>query len=231
MENSTDELKCFLKFLSKWDNNCTSVESLQWGDPWCLKESKGNICECLIQVLRVQKTWWVRLYFIWSGSIPKSNETTEEAKDMLCVDTYPLWHLNFLGSSTHDEMWALEMRYTHIWILDYAVIAKCYVDAADEKNLLPIHRNIRYDWNAFVIFQKVISNPPEIFSFLCPSGDCHLHPCIFIRWGNNSFHMLREWKLPHRPFLTHVADHTFSLGDRVSHSGVNFRFCNGMSRE
>lgn len=60
---------------------------------------------------------------------------------MLCVDTYPLWHLNFLGSSSHDEMWALEMRYTHIWILGYAVIAKCYVDAADEKNL-PVHGNI-----------------------------------------------------------------------------------------
>lgn len=173
----------------------------------------------------------VRLYFIWSGSVPKSNETTEEAKDMLCVDTYPLWHLNFLSSSTHHEMWASEMRYTHIWILDYAVIAKCYVDAADEKNLHPIHGNIHYDWNEFVFLQNVISNRPEIFSFLCPSGDCHLHPCIFIRRGNNSFHMLREWKLPHRPFLTHVADHTFSLGDRVSHSGVNFMFCNGMSRE
>lgn len=162
MENSTDELKCFLKFLSKRDNNCTSVESLQWGDPSCLKESKGNICERLIQMLRVQKTWWARLYFIWSGSVPKSNETMEEAKDTLCVDTYPLWHLNFLGSSAHREMWVSEMSYTHIWILAYAVIAKCYVDAADEKNLLPIHGNICYDRNAFV-FQNVISNPPEFF--------------------------------------------------------------------
>lgn len=231
MENSTDELKCFLKFLSKRDNNCTSVESLQWGDPSCLKESKGNICECLIQMLRVQKTWWVRLYFIWSGSVPKSNETMEEAKDTLCVDTYPLWHLNFLGSSAHREMWASEMSSTHIWILAYAVIAKCYVDAADEKNLLPIHGNICYDRNAFVFFKMWLAIHQSFFSFLCPAGDCHLHPCIFIMWGNNSFHMLREWKWPHRPFLTHVADHTFSLGDRVSHSGVNFTFCNGMSRE
>lgn len=81
---------------------------------------------------------------MWSGSVPKSNEITEEAKDMLYVDTYPLWHLNFLGSSTHHEMWASETRYTHIWILDYAVIAKRDVDAADEKNLLPMHGNIHY---------------------------------------------------------------------------------------
>lgn len=165
-------------------NNCTSVESLQWGDPSCLKESKWNICECLIQMLRVQKTWWVRLYFIWSGSVPKSNETTEGAKDKLYVDTYPLRHLNFLGSSTHHEMWASEMRYTRIWILYYTVIAKCYVDAADEKNLLPIHRNTCYDWNAVVFFKTWLAiHQRFFFSFLCPYGDCHLHPWIFIMWG------------------------------------------------
>lgn len=27
-------------------------------------ESKGNICECLVQKLRVQKTWGARLYFL-----------------------------------------------------------------------------------------------------------------------------------------------------------------------
>lgn len=133
------------------------------GDPSCLKESKGNICECLIQMLRVQKTWWARLYFIWSGSVPKSNESTEEAKDMLYVDTYPLWHLNFLGSSAHHEMWVSEMSYTHIWILAYAVIAKCYVDAADKKNLLPIHGNIRYDRNAFVFFKMWLAIHQSFF--------------------------------------------------------------------
>lgn len=180
MENSADELKCFLKFLSKWDNNCTSAESLQWEDPSCLKESNENICECLIQVLRVQKTCWVRLYFIWSGSVPKSNETTEEAKDMLYVDTYPLWHLNFLGSSTHHEMWASEMRYTDIWILDYVVIAKRDVDAADEKNLLPIHGNIHYDWNAFVFFKKWLAIHQNFFFIFVsmwglPPTSLHFH--------------------------------------------------------
>lgn len=213
MENSTDELKCFLKFLSKWDNNCTSVESLQWEDPSCLKESNGNICECLIQVLRVQKTCWVRLYFMWSGSVPKSNEITEEAKDMLYVDTYPLWHLNFLGSSTHHEMWASETRYTHIWILDYAVIAKRDVDAADEKNLLPMHGNIHYYWNAFAFFKNWLAIHQNFFFFRVHVGIATYilafslceEIIVFICWENENYliglfwHM---WQIIPSPLVT-----------------------------
>lgn len=64
---------------------------------------------------------------------------------MLYMAAYPLWHLNFLGNSTHHEMSASEMRNTSIQILSYAAIAKCYVDAAEEKNLLSIQRNIHHE--------------------------------------------------------------------------------------
>lgn len=105
---------------------------------------------------------------------------------------YPSQHLNFLGNSTHHGMSA-EVRYTHTGILTYAVVARCYVDAAyRRKTYFPCREILTMILKH--LFFKAQLRIFKSFSYFWagPSRDCHLHPC-FSLWGNNRFHMVRVW--------------------------------------
>lgn len=155
-------------------------------------ESKGNICECLIQMLRVQKLGEQDCISYDLEVYQRVMELHRKQKTcymwlLTLYGTWISWATQLIMKCQHQKWDTLAYEFWLTLLLPNVMrmlqMRKTYFPYKEIFTIIEMH----------LFFQTTISNPPELFSFLCPSGDCHLHTYFFIIWGNNRFHMVREW--------------------------------------